>query len=51
MNLFGKREHMIEGSSVIYCVLVCFIALLSAAVVAHAAEVDLKPGDTIGPQN
>ncbi|MGH9818970.1 MAG: outer membrane lipoprotein-sorting protein [Pyrinomonadaceae bacterium] len=27
------------------------VALLSTALFAHAAEVELKPGDTIGPQN
>jgi hypothetical protein len=51
MNLFVKREHMMKGWFPIYCVLGCSVAFLAVAFLSHAAEVELKPGDTIGPQN
>lgn len=42
---------MTKCFSAIGCVLASAIAFLSLVLAAHAAEVDLKPGDTIGPQN
>src|SRR3989304_6587728 len=51
MNLAMKGEPMTKCLSAICRGLASAIMLLSLALVAHAAEVDLKPGDTIGPQN
>jgi uncharacterized protein YxjI len=51
MNLSLKGEPMTKCFSAIYRVLACSVALLSVVLISHAAELDLKPGDTIGPQN
>jgi hypothetical protein len=42
---------MTKSLSVICRAFACSVALLSVASISCAAEADLKPGDTIGPQN
>ena len=51
MNSSGPSKYARTIFSAIGRIVFCSIALLSFAFSSHAAEADLKPGDTIGPQN
>src|SRR3972149_9467579 len=51
MNLSAKGETMTKCFSAICCVLAFSVALLAFVLISHPAELDLKPGNTIGPQN
>ena len=51
MNLRVNQHRPPWPSRVIYGVLTCFLVLFAHASITLAAEVELKPGETIGPQN
>jgi hypothetical protein len=51
MKTTAQRKGLIDREAAAACLLVCLFVLLPQAPIAHAAETDLRSGDTIGPQN
>ena len=51
MMLPVQGQHFLKPKALVLSVIIYSCSLLGFASVAAAAEADLKPGDTIGPNN
>jgi hypothetical protein len=51
MKKTAQRQGLIDRRAAAACLLLCFFVLLSFKSIASAADPDIKPGDSIGPQN
>lgn len=51
MKKTAQRQVLIDRRAAVACLLLCLFVLLSFKSIASAADPDIKPGDTIGPQN